>query len=128
MAQIYDYPKGDGTGQCIGIIEFGGGFQLSDLSTYFTSLNIKTPPQVISVSVDGGNNSPGDANADPEVMLDIEVAGAIAPAAKIVVYLPPIPIRATSTPSPPPCTTPPITRRLFPPVGADPNRNGHRRP
>src|SRR5208282_2813322 len=41
VAQIYDYPKGDGTGQCIGIIEFGGGFQLSDLSTYFTSLNIK---------------------------------------------------------------------------------------
>ncbi len=85
VAQIYDYPKGDGTGQCIGIIEFGGGFQLSDLSTYFTSLNIKVP-QVISVAVDGGANSPGDPNDDPEVMLDIEVAGAIAPAAKIVVY------------------------------------------
>ena len=88
VAQIYDYPKGDGTGQCIGIIEFGGGFQLSDLSTYFTSLNIKVP-QVISVAVDGGANSPGDPNDDPEVMLDIEVAGAIAPAAKIVVYFAP---------------------------------------
>jgi kumamolisin len=88
IAQIYDYPAGDGTGQCIGIIELGGGFQLSDLSTYFNSLSINAP-QVISVSVDGAANSPGNANDDPEVMLDIEVAGAIAPAAKIVVYFAP---------------------------------------
>src|SRR5208282_3178381 len=58
-------------------------------STYFKSLNIKEP-QVISVSVDGGKNSPGDPNGpDGEVMLDIEVAGAIAPGAKIVVYFAP---------------------------------------
>ncbi|MGA7291786.1 MAG: S53 family peptidase [Terriglobales bacterium] len=89
VAQIYDYPAGDGTGQCIGIIELGGGFRLDDLSNYFKSLDI-SEPQVISVSVDGGSNSPSDANsADGEVMLDIEVAGAIAPAAKIVVYFAP---------------------------------------
>ena len=89
VAQIYNYPAGDGTGQCIGIIELGGGFQLDDLSTYFGSLNIATP-QVISVSVDGGTNSPTNPNsADGEVMLDIEVAGSIAPAAKIVVYFSP---------------------------------------
>jgi kumamolisin len=86
VAQIYDYPPGDGRGQCIGIIELGGGFQLDDLSNYFSSLNI-TPPQVISVSVDGGTNSPSTPDSDDgEVMLDIEVVGAIAPAAKIVVY------------------------------------------
>jgi kumamolisin len=89
VAQIYDYPAGDGTGQCIGLIELGGGFQLDDLSNYFSSLNINTP-QVISVSVDGGTNSPTTPDsADGEVMLDIEVAGAIAPAAKIVVYFAP---------------------------------------
>src|ERR1035441_10284639 len=43
VAQIYDYPKGDGTGQCIGIIELGGGFRLGDLSNYFKKLNLKTP-------------------------------------------------------------------------------------
>ena len=37
VAKIYDYPTGDGTGQCIGIIELGGGFQLDDLSNYFGS-------------------------------------------------------------------------------------------
>jgi len=62
---------------------------MDDLSNYFSSLNIKEP-QVISVSVDGGTNSPTTPDsADGEVMLDIEVAGAIAPAAKIVVYFAP---------------------------------------
>ncbi len=89
VAQLYDYPAADGTGQCIGLIELGGGFQLDDLSTYFGSLKIATP-QVISVSVDGGTNSPSTPDsADGEVMLDIEVVGAIAPAAKIVVYFAP---------------------------------------
>ncbi len=89
VAQLYDYPSGDGTGQCIGLIELGGGFKLDDLNTYFSSLNIKTP-QVIFVSVDGGANSPSTPDsADGEVMLDIEIAGAIAPAAKIVVYFAP---------------------------------------
>ena len=49
VAKIYDYPSGDGSGQCIGIIELGGGFQLDDLSKYFGALNINVP-QVISVS------------------------------------------------------------------------------
>jgi kumamolisin len=89
VAEIYDYPTGDGTGQCIGLIELGGGFQLDDISTYFSGLDIN-PPQVISVSVDGGTNSPTTPDsADGEVMLDIEVAGSIAPAAKIVVYFAP---------------------------------------
>jgi kumamolisin len=89
VAQIYDYPAGDGTGQCIGLIELGGGFQLNHLTNYFGSLNLATP-QVLSVLVDGGTNSPGDPNGpDGEVMLDIEVTGAIAPAAKIVVYFAP---------------------------------------
>jgi kumamolisin len=45
---------------------------------------------VIAVGVDGGKNSPGtDPNADGEVMLDVEVVGAVAPGAKIVVYFAP---------------------------------------
>src|ERR1700679_3563219 len=89
VAQIYGYPPGDGTGQCIGIIELGGGFQLDDLSTYFGSVNLATP-QVLSVLVDGGTNSPGDPNGpDGEGMVDIEVAGASGPAAKIVFYFAP---------------------------------------
>jgi kumamolisin len=89
VARVYDFPSGDGSGECVGLIELGGGFQLDDITNYFTSLNLSVP-QVIAVSVDGGTNSPGDPNgADGEVMLDIEVAGAVAPAAKIVVYFAP---------------------------------------
>ena len=89
VAQIYDFPAGDGAAQCVGIIELGGGFQLDDLNNYFTSLNLPVP-QVISVLVDGGTNSPSTPDsADGEVMLDIEVIGAIVPAAKIVVYFAP---------------------------------------
>ena len=48
-------------------------------------------PKVLAVSVDHGKNHPtGSGNGpDGEVMLDIEVAGAIAPGAKIVVYFAP---------------------------------------
>jgi kumamolisin len=90
LAQLYDYPTGlDGSGECIGILEFGGGYNTSDLATYFKQLGI-TAPTVSSVSVDGVSNSPGvDSDADGEVALDIEVAGAICPAAKIVVYFAP---------------------------------------
>jgi kumamolisin len=89
VAQIYDFPAGDGSNQCVGIIELGGGFPLDDITNYFTSLNLPVP-QVISVSVDGGTNSPSTPDsADGEVLLDIEVIGAIVPAAKIVVYFAP---------------------------------------
>jgi kumamolisin len=55
------------------------------LSTYFAGLGI-AEPRVTAVSVDGATNSPNDPNADGEVALDIEVAGAIAPGANIAVY------------------------------------------
>jgi kumamolisin len=87
VAQLYDFPTGlDGSGECIGILEFGGGFSTDDLSTYFNGLGIAAP-SVVAVSVDGTANNPGaDQDADGEVMLDIEVAGAVAPKANIAVY------------------------------------------
>jgi len=128
VAQIYNYPAGDGTGQCIGLIELGGGFQLSDITTYFDSLNI-TPPQVISVSVDGGSNSPTTPDsADGEVMLDIEVVGAVAPAAKMSSILLQIPIRDFWTRSPLQFTTARTNHRSSPSVGVQPNPTGPRRP
>lgn len=90
LAELYGFPNGDGSGQCIGIIELGGGYRPADLSNYFKGLQI-TPPKVTAVSVDHGKNHPtGDANGpDGEVMLDIEVAGAIAPRATLAVYFAP---------------------------------------
>ncbi len=89
VAGFYNFPNGNGSGQTIGIIELGGGYNPSDLTTYFSGLGI-TPPTVVAVSVDGAANSPTNPNsADGEVLLDIEVAGAVAPGAKIAVYFTP---------------------------------------
>jgi kumamolisin len=90
MAKLYDFPAGlDGSGQCIAIIELGGGYRSGDLKAYFKSLGLPAP-HVTAVSVDGGKNSPSlPWSADAEVMLDIEVAGAVAPKAAIAVYFAP---------------------------------------
>ena len=102
VAQAYSFPSGlNGTGETIGIIELGGGFTQSDLRTYFSGLNISPAPSVVAVSVDGAQNQPtGDTSSpDTEVMLDIEVAGAVAPGASIVVYFTQIAMLVSWTPS-----------------------------
>ncbi len=90
LAKVYGMPQADGTGQTVAIIELGGGFAQSDLDSYFKGLGIDSP-QVQAVGVDGAKNAPvGDPqSADGEVLLDIEVAGAIAPKASFLVYFAP---------------------------------------
>jgi len=68
-----------GAGQTIGVYELGG-FNPSDLSTYFSCYSIS--PSVSTVNVDGGP-APG---AIDEATLDIEEAAGLAPGAKIEVY------------------------------------------
>jgi len=91
VAKLYDFPATvTGQGQTIAIIELGGGYRTSDLNAYFQQLGIATP-KTTAISVGGAHNAPtGDPNGpDGEVMLDIEVAGAVAPGAQIAVYFAP---------------------------------------
>lgn len=91
LARIYNFPADvDGTGQRIAIIELGGGFDQADLDTYFSGLGI-TGPIVTAVGVDGAVNRPGQdpTGADGEVLLDIEVVGALAPKSDILAYFAP---------------------------------------
>ncbi|RKR72998.1 S53 family peptidase [Frondihabitans australicus] len=91
LGEAYRFPAGtDGTGQTIAIVELGGGYEQSDLDTYFTQLGVGSPA-VSAVGVDGAKNVPGQdpSGADGEVLLDIEVVGALAPKASIVVYFAP---------------------------------------
>ncbi len=90
LARLYNFPTGlDGSGQCIAIIELGGGYRPADLKAYFGALGL-VPPKVKAIRVDGGRNHPTTADsADGEVMLDIEVAGAVAPKATLAVYFAP---------------------------------------
>jgi kumamolisin len=90
VGELYQFPNGvTASNQTIGIIELGGGFRQTDITAYFKTLGQK-PPQVIAVPIGNGKNNPTNSNsADGEVMLDIEVAGAVAPGARIVVYFAP---------------------------------------
>ena len=94
-AARYNFPNAhngtalDGTGQTIAFIELGGGFRTSDLTVFFNEIGVSAPI-VSSVSVDHAGNSPTTAaSQDSEVMLDLEVAGAVAPKATLVVYFAP---------------------------------------
>lgn len=84
LAKIYGFPAGDGEGQTVGLLEFGGGYFPSDLATFCQNANIPVPT-VTAVSV---NNTPTDQKdgAEGEVMLDVEVVSGVCPAAAIVVY------------------------------------------
>jgi kumamolisin len=88
VASFYQFPDGaDGTGQTVAIIELGGGYTPSDLSSYFAGLGLAVP-SVTPVGVDGGANTPG-SDADGEVELDIQVVGGVAPGAVQQVYFAP---------------------------------------
>ncbi|MEP6809097.1 MAG: S53 family peptidase [Chthoniobacterales bacterium] len=91
VAELYHFPSGhQGAGQCIAIVELGGGFRTKDLTAYFKKLKLKKP-SITAVSVNGGHNEPDGPTKDAngEVMLDIEVAGAVAPGAQLAVYFAP---------------------------------------
>jgi kumamolisin len=90
LAKLYGFPQdANGQGQRIGVIELGGGYRMSDVRDYFQSHGLQAPC-VKSVSVNQATNRPSTAqSADVQVMLDIEVAGAIAQDTTIVCYFAP---------------------------------------
>jgi kumamolisin len=89
VAALYEFPRHlDGRGETVAILEVGGGYRREDLDAYFASLHLRRP-EVVDVFVDHGKNSPtgdGPDSDDGEVLLDIEVVGAVAPGARLAVY------------------------------------------
>ncbi len=80
LCAAYNWPTALTANGVIAIVELGGGWVQSDMDAFFGGLNQPTP-QITDVSVDGTQNSPnqsvGSSNdADYEVALDIQVAGA----------------------------------------------------
>ena len=87
LATAYRFPDGDGTGQSIAILEFGGRYLPADLTTFLQQVGL--PDATPDVEVRSIRPLPvqdqNDPDATGEVMLDIEVVAALCPAAKIVV-------------------------------------------
>ena len=89
VAALYGFGGLDATGQCIAIIELGGGYEAADIKQAFQAMNLPVP-DVVAIPVDGAANAPGDpSGADGEVALDIQVAGGVAPGARLAVYFAP---------------------------------------
>jgi len=91
LAQLYNFPRSlTGAGETIALIELAGGYSLRDLDTYFGALGLKRP-RISSVSVYGAKNSYANDRwgVNGQVMMNIEIAGAVAPGASIVVYFAP---------------------------------------
>lgn len=86
LAEIYNFPAVDATKECIGLLEFGGGVEQSDVAAYFKKLG--TPaPDVEVIALDKVSTDPAaDPDSTGEVMLDVDVAGCLAGGAKIAVY------------------------------------------
>jgi kumamolisin len=84
LAKIYSFPAGNGQGQTVGLLEFGGGYFADDLATFCQNANVPVP-SVTAISV---NNTPTNQKdgAEGEVMLDVEVIAGVCPAASIAVY------------------------------------------
>ena len=90
LATRYAFPAGDGTGQTVGIIELGGGYEVADVDAYCQGLGVGSPA-LTAVPVQGGKNVPGGdpSGADGEVCLDVEVVAVVVPKAAIRVYFAP---------------------------------------
>ena len=92
FASLYNFPAGlDGSGQTIAILELDGGFRPDELAACFKELGVPQPTVTVVSFEGGGANNPGLNALDPfcrdaEVMLDLQVAGGLAPGAQILVY------------------------------------------
>ena len=85
LATAYDYPDGDGSGQTIGLLEFGGGYFPDDLAAFGKAAGLASLPTVVAISVDKMPTNTND-EATGEVMLDIEVLAGLCPKATIPVW------------------------------------------
>lgn len=83
ISSAYEFPKGvTGKGQTIGIVELGGVYKSSDLELFFEKIEVPMPKIEVVGHQPGGYSETNNC----EVTMDLQIAGAIAPDAKIVIY------------------------------------------
>ncbi len=101
VAKLFDFPQGDGTGECVAVFAFNGrmmstgtsvpgGYDASALRRYFQTTLGQPAPHLVDVVVQGPGNQPGDgSNPDDstgEVLLDLCIVGSLAAGATVAVY------------------------------------------
>ena len=64
LAALYNFPRGDGAGQTVALIELGGNYGQQDLEAYFAASGLTRTPTVRTVSVT--QNVPVPYGQDPD--------------------------------------------------------------
>lgn len=90
VARDYAFPPGtDGSGQTIAILQFGGTFDRFDFEAGL-KLNGVDAGEVLTRNVDrAAEVRQGETEFDIELALDTQIAGALAPGARLVLYAAP---------------------------------------
>lgn len=86
IARLYDFPEQyDGQGETIGIISMNGRYDPSDVQRYFQAQGI-TPPTIHVEKIGPCRDSATRSVHDLELTMDLQVAGSVAPGARLVVF------------------------------------------
>ncbi len=95
LAKLFDFPAGDGDGQCVAVLAFNGegtkgGYEAGALESYFANTLKQATPKLTDVVVQGPGNDPGngseESDATGEVLLDLCTVGGVVPGADVAVY------------------------------------------
>jgi kumamolisin len=84
MAEAYGFPQGDGAGQTITLLEFGGGYFPGNMAAFSKAAGLPLA-RIIPIGVNGARTNARDGQ-QIEVMLDVQIVASLCPAATIPVY------------------------------------------
>ncbi|NRA12472.1 MAG: hypothetical protein HRT57_11015, partial [Crocinitomicaceae bacterium] len=89
IADFYNFPSNDADadadGECIGLVELGGNYKMSDIKQYCELFGLSVP-EIVEVGTKPTVPASSQMVDDLEVSLDIQMVAGLAPKAKIVIY------------------------------------------
>jgi kumamolisin len=86
LEKMYDLPHGDGAGQVIGILQFGGTFEADDFAACMQWQGVPLPAVTPKRVDEAASKHELQSSFDTELALDTQIAGALAPGARLVLY------------------------------------------
>jgi len=86
VATRYEFPEADGSGQTVGIVQFRGEFKPDDFDRCMQSQGVSPAHPSIKRIDDAALRHEIETTKDLEAALDAQIVGALAPAARIVIY------------------------------------------
>lgn len=86
VAARYDFPDADGSGQTIGILQCRAQFKAADFERCMRAQGITTQQPTTVLVDDAVVKHENETSSDLEAALDTQIAAALAPGARIVIY------------------------------------------